>query len=440
MKKWWWIIGISFGLLIVIAIGLRVSGVIGGEKPGKTVETSLVKLKTITEIVAASGRIQPEIEVNISSDVSGEIIELPVKEGDFVEEGELLCRIRPDLFQANIDQLEARLLTEKARLEQTRANLIRAQAAFKQAEDLFNKKLISELDYISARSDHEALKSSLKASEYTVKNAEAALRQAQEELRQTFIRAPMSGTISKLSVEKGERVVGSIQMSGTEILRIARMEQMEVEVRVNENDIVKVATGDSTNVFVEAYPDRTIKGLITEIANSADVSGSGTNEQVTDYIVKVRISSVHNQEYASTPMMNVAAQENAEVQDALVLKPGMSATVDIMTETVLNVPAVPIQAVTIRDFNKDLPDSLQKKNDLLIPEEDLRRVVFVVRNDTAFRTEVKTGISDDAHMQILSGVDAGEKVVIGSYKTLSEELSHLDRIKEKDATNTEENG
>jgi HlyD family secretion protein len=229
-KTFIWIGGI-LGVIIALGLTLRFTGVIGNSDTGKEVETATAKLKTITQLVSASGKVQPEIEVIIRPDVSGEIIELAVKEGDFVREGDLLVRIKPDIYQAQIDNLNAALLTQKARLEQTRASLIQAEAAYKRDKQLYDKGLISEMEYIQSKSEWDAQKASFKASEYQIQSAEAQLRQAKEELQQTVIRAPQNGTVTGLGVEEGERVLGNAQMAGTEMMRVSLLDRMEVLVK-----------------------------------------------------------------------------------------------------------------------------------------------------------------------------------------------------------------
>lgn len=436
-------IGGTLGVIIVLGLVLRFTGVIGNTDVGITVETSTVKLKTITQLVSASGKVQPEIEVIIRPDVSGEIIELAVKEGDFVREGDLLVRIKPDIYQAQIDNLNAALLTQKARMEQTRATLIQAEAAHKRDKTLFDKGLISEMEYIQSKSNWDSQKASLKASEYQIQSAEAQLRQAKEELEQTVIRAPQDGTITGLGVEAGERVLGNSQMAGTEMMRVSLLDRMEVLVEVNENDIVNVSYADTARIEVDAYPERMFEGVVTEIANSAQIMGGGTNEQVTNYQVKVRIVTPHNLDSSPEQMVRKKAYEDPEQMFVPKFRPGMSATVDVETQTAVNVVSVPIQAVTVRDFAKDkktekakedsadiiLASAQDQDDDLMVKDEDIRKVVFVVENGIAKRRAVETGISDNTHLQILSGLSAGEEVVIGSYRTLSTVLKDGDKVK-----------
>lgn len=436
-------IGGTLGAIIIVGLILRFTGVIGGTESGQQVETTTAKLKTITQLVSASGKVQPEIEVIIRPDVSGEIIELAVKEGDFVRQGDLLVRIKPDIYQAQIDNLNAALLTQKARLEQTKASLIRAEAAFQRDKKLFEKDLISEMDYIQSKSEYESQQASLKAAEYQIESAEAQLRQAKEELEQTVIRAPQNGTITGLAVEEGERVLGNAQMAGTEMMRVSLLDRMEVLVEVNENDIVNVDLGDTTRIEVDAYPERRFNGIVTEIANSAQITGSGTNEQVTNYEVKVRITTPHNLDSSAEKLVLSETSEDPDKMFTPNFRPGMSATVDIETQTAVNVVSIPIQSVTVRDFAKDKPaksDTTTKSESAeimlasnqsdgnIIKEEDFRKVVFIVEDGKAVRRQVETGISDNTHIQILSGLEAGEEVVTGSYRTLSNLLNDGDKV------------
>lgn len=430
------------GLIVVLAVTAVVAksfGWIDGEPSAKEVEATEAKLKTITQIVSASGKLQPEVEVILRPEVSGEIIELPIKEGDYVKEGELLLRIKPDIYQARIDETNAMLLTQKARLEQARASLLEAESVFEQNKQLFKKDAISETEYVQSKTNYEAQKANFEAARYQVQSNEAQLEQAKEELEKTIIRSPRDGTISKLAVESGERVLGNTQSVGTELLRIAKMDQMEIQVQVNENDIVNVSVEDTSNIEVDAYPEREFTGIVTEIANSAEITGEGTNEQVTNYEVKIRVATPHNLDMVGDE--ELVQERSVEMTgDGFIpsFKPGMSATVDIETETVRNVVSVPIQAVTIRDFAGDADrsqktdtasaDTADVNEDMIIPKEDLRKVVFVVDDGKAKRKEVKTGISDNTHIQILSGVETGEQVVTGSYRMLSRDLSDGDKV------------
>ena len=429
-------------IIMVTLFALKQFGVIGDSNSDIEVETAFTKYASITQKVSASGNIQPEVEVIIRPDVSGEIIELAVQEGDFVREGDLLVRIKPDIYQARIDNLNAALLTQKARMEQTRAALIQAEATYIRDKELFEKELISELQFIQSTSNWESQKASLKAAEYQIESAQAQLRQAQEELEQTVIRAPQNGTVTGLTVEAGERVLGNAQMAGTEMMRVSLLDRMEVEVDVNENDIVNVSISDTARIEVDAYPNRLFNGVVTEIANSARVTGAGTNQQITNYKVKVRIVTPHNLGKGGSQLQAIVAEEVTDLLPTPNFKPGMSASVDIETDTASDVVSVPIQAVTVRDFSLDKPatsnDSESNEGEsneadasfasLKVKEQDIRKVVFVVENGIAVRKEVETGISDNANIQISKGLDVGQEIVIGSYRTLSRTLKNNDKV------------
>lgn len=429
-------------IIMITLFALKQFGVIGDSNSDIEVETAFTKYASITQKVSASGNIQPEVEVIIRPDVSGEIIELAVQEGDFVREGDLLVRIKPDIYQARIDNLNAALLTQKARMEQTRAALIQAEATYIRDKELFEKELISELQFIQSTSNWESQKASLKAAEYQIESAQAQLRQAQEELEQTVIRAPQNGTVTGLTVEAGERVLGNAQMAGTEMMRVSLLDRMEVEVDVNENDIVNVSISDTARIEVDAYPNRLFNGVVTEIANSARVTGAGTNQQITNYKVKVRIVTPHNLGQGGSQLQAIVAEEVTVLLPTPNFKPGMSASVDIETDTASDVVSVPIQAVTVRDFSLDKPatsnDSISNEGEsneadasfasLKVKEQDIRKVVFVVENGIAVRKEVETGISDNANIQISKGLDVGQEIVIGSYRTLSRTLKNNDKV------------
>ncbi len=427
---------VIIGVVVFLGAGAvlaRSMGWISSGEVGVPVETAEAERKTITQLVSASGKIQPEVEVILRPEVSGEIIELPVKEGDYVLKGELLLRIKPDIYQARIDEINASLLTQKARLEQARASLLEAESVFRQKDQLFRRDAISEAEHVQAQTALDVQKANFKASEYQVQSIEAQLEQAREELQKTIIRSPREGTISHLAVEVGERVLGNTQSIGTELMRIAKMDQMEVLVQVNENDIVNVTVGDTANIELDAYPERVFRGMVTEIANSAEVSGTGTAEQVTNYEVKVRVTTPHNLDRTGgTDFARRQSPEVPEGEPSPDFKPGMSATVDVEANTVYHVTAVPIQAVTVRNFsgdNQSTPDSVTTEGgDPAEPGEELRKVVFVVNDNIVARREVETGISDNTHIQLLSGVEEGEQIVIGSYRILSQELEDGDKV------------
>lgn len=451
-KKLLWVVGGLIILLVILGVVGRVTGIFGAHGNAASVETAEAEIRTITQVVTASGKVQPEMEVQISPDVSGEIIELPVKEGDVVDRGVLLARIKPDFYLTQVEQADAGVLQAKASLAQRRADLMNAESELTRQSDLFAKNAISKSELERAETQFEVAKAALEGAEYAVRSAEARLREAQEQVRKTAIYAPMSGTISKLDVELGERVVGTSQMAGTEMMRIARLDQMEVEVEVNENEIVHVVVGDSAAIEVDAYPERLFKGVVTEIANSARVAGAGTQEQVTEFPVKIRILDSHNVDTAATGGHVVTEHEVPSPSNGIAqFRPGMSGTVDIFTETVFDVVAVPIQAVTVRDFTKvrreDADDesagkgeegdasSEGEENDeraAPAPAEDLRRVVFLVEDGRANMREVETGISDDTHIEVRSGLAGGETVIIGPYRAVSRTLEPGDAVKTDD--------
>lgn len=437
-----YVIGLIIVLVLLGAIGFA-TGVLGGGGDGVSVEVAEAQRRDITQVVTAFGRVQPEVEVTISPDVSGEIIELPVAEGDAVERGELLAVIQPEFYTARVQQAEAGVSQARASLAERKADLQQAELEYERQQKLYDREVISESDLQQAQTAYEAAQSRYEASQYQVESTQAQLSEANEQLSKTRIYAPMSGTVSKLDVELGERVVGTSQMAGTEMMRIARLDQMELEVDVNENDVVNVALQDSASIAVDAYPERSFAGAVTEIANSARVTGQGTQEQVTNFPVKVRLLA--GAAGSTVAEGQPAGVENAEVpapRDAVpVFRPGMSGTVDIFTQTVRDVVAVPIQAVTVRDFNRVRADTAEAESTdtaegdgaaeelgneegrPALAEEDLRKVVFVVDEaGEAQMVEVQTGISDDTHIQITAGLAGGERVIIGPYRAVSREL------------------
>lgn len=427
-------------LVIVGVIGASALGLFGSSEHETPVTTEKAEKRTITQLVSASGRIQPEVEVIIRPDVSGEIIELNVREGDFVREGDLLLRIKPDIYQAQIDELNAMLLTQQARLEQARAAMLQSEIEYLRTKQLYEREMVSELDYLSANNNFEGQKANVRAAEFQIESARAQLRRSQEELEQTVIRSPKDGTISRLSVERGERVLGNAQTAGTEMMRIARLDLMEVIVDVNENQIMNVSTGDTARIEVDSYPNRHFEGVVTEIANSADISGSAA-DQVTNYKVKIRITTPHNLDQGGRELIALSGSERPESDFVPSFKPGMSGTVDILTHTVYNAVSVPIQAVTVRDFSRDpQPEEAEAHTELVADQrssnanrrgsrEDFRRVVFINDNGVAKRVEVEIGISDNNYMEIIHGLSEGDEVVTGSFRILSRELNNGDHIR-----------
>ena len=435
-NKWIWYLSGGVVLLIFFVIIGKSPGWIGNEV---TIKVSVAKAdkKNIVESVSANGKIQPEVEVKISSDVSGEIKELYVKEGDSVLAGKLLARIDPELYQSALDRSEATLNNSRANLANSKARQLQSEAKFIEIEaqyirnkKMYEQKLISDAEmetsrsvYSSSKADVEAAKQSVMGAEYTVKSLEASLREAKKNLSRTEIFAPVNGIVSKLNVEKGERVVGTSQMAGTEMMRIANLNDMEVSVDVNENDIVKVSLGDTVVIDVDAYTNRKFKGLVTEVANSATTTTATTSDQVTNFVVKIRIL---RSSYADL------LEKGGKKHD--VFRPGMSASVEVQTEIVRDVIAVPIEAVTIR--SKSELDSTNVKSTKKaqsktgeIKKDDEAEVVFVCVNDVITIKQVKTGIQDDKFIQILSGINEHDEIVIGPYSAISKTLKVGDKVK-----------
>ncbi|MEO0858074.1 MAG: efflux RND transporter periplasmic adaptor subunit [Bacteroidota bacterium] len=413
-------------LILVVAIGAA-TGNLGGGSSGMEVETAEAQVRTVTQTVTASGKVQPEIEVKIASDVSGEIIRLTVEEGDRVERGQLLVQVQPEVYITQRDQARAGLLQAQADSARAAAELIRARTELDRQEALFERQAVSDADLVAARASADVAKANLDAASFRTESSRAILSQAATELRRTSIYAPMSGTVSQLNVEEGERVVGTAQFDGTELMRIAELDQMLLEVDINENDIVNIALADTARVEIDAYPEQPFQGIVTQIANSARVEGAGTQEQITNFPVEVRIVSDDGRALVATPPGEAPPAPSTQ------LRPGMSGTVDVFTETTPSAIVVPIQAVTVRDYNnleradeEEDADEEDAENDSIntfeVVEEDLRRVVFVVRDGKAEIVEVETGIADDTYIEIRSGLQAGEQVITGPFRALRTEL------------------
>lgn len=386
---------IIFSVIGLLVIALAVVVFLGSRKePVITVQVEKVQHRTITQVVTATGKIQPEVQVKITPEVSGEIVALPVKEGQRVRKGEVLMKIKPDFYLAQRDQYAAGLLQAKAALS-------KSEPEFRRMEALFTKGLVSESEFDVARASYEANKASYA-------QATASLNQANESLRKTTVVAPMDGTVSQLNSELGERVLGTVQFQGTDVMTIADLARMEARVDVSENDVILVSVGDTARIEVDAFPDRKVTAIVYEIANTATSRGLGTQEEVTNFEVKMRIV-------------------NADIQ----LRPGMSMTADIMTETKANVLAVPIQSVTtrmpkveVREGEGDgqsgavMAAGAPKKKEESKPKE----IVFVVEDGVAKAMPVKRGISDDSYMEIAEGLKKDVQVVSGSYKAINREL------------------
>lgn len=411
------------GFIVVLAVlGVigSMAGWFGNGDRNMPVEMQAVEQRDITRVVTAFGRIQPEVEVKISPDVSGEIVELNVQEGDYVQQGDLLAGIRPDFYASQVDQAEASLKQAQATLAQRRADLRQAEAELKRQQQLHEREVSSGADLESAQTTYDVAEATYQAAQYSVESAQARLKEAGDELSKTRIFAPMDGTVSMLEIELGERVVGTMQQAGTEMMRIARLDRMEIEVDVNENDVVNVSMNDTARVEVDAHPDRLFAGLVTEIANSARISGEGTQEQVTNFPVKIRLTDAENiidAENGSNGDRTIPEHgEELASPRSLVFRPGMSGTVEIFTQQVQDAISVPIQAVTVRERSADDRD-----------EDDngsMQQVIFVVGPENrAEMIEVETGIADDTYIEIRSGLTGSERVITGPYQAVSRELT-----------------
>lgn len=390
----------GIGVVLVVLVLLVI---LGSKKEAVVrVQTEKVSLRTLTQTVTASGKIQPEIQVTISPEVSGEIIALPVREGQKVEKGNLLLKIKPDIYIARREQFEAAMKSAKANLE-------RSESENKRAEDLYAKGLISDADLEAARTLYH-----VNTAQY--EQAQAALNQATEDMNKTTVYSPMKGTVSQLNSELGERVLGTQQFQGTNVMTIADLSRMEARVDVDENDVVLITLGDTARIEVDAYPDKKLTGVIYEIAKTATTKGLGTQQEVTNFQVKIRI-----------------LDKNME------LLPGMSVTVDIETETHRNVLSVPIQSVTTRLPKEEKKEGEEGEEGEAIAQERSNgknkkekkpvEVIFVVDNGVAKKVSVKRGISDDNHVEILEGISEGAEVVSGSYRAINRDLEDGSKVK-----------
>ena len=407
MKNKKLIITLSVLGIIVLLIVLKKTGAVGSDT-AVTVEIAKAAKRTIVETITASGKIKPQTQVKISPEVSGEIIDINVKEGQKVKEGDLLVKIKPDIYvsaleraKASLNSAKANLANAQARLQQSKAQLIQAEKNYKRYKKLFEEKAVSEADFDNAetqyetqKADYEAAKQSLEGAKFSVMSAEASVKEAAENLRKTTIYAPMSGTVSKLNVEKGERVVGTAQMAGTELLTIADMDKMEVEVDVNENDIIRITPGDTATIEVDAYLNHPFKGVVTEVANSSNNTGLSA-DKVTTFTVKILILK---ESYADLL--------EGKPDGFYPLRPGMSASVEIKTQVANGVVSVPIESVVTRTDSAD--------NDY--------EAVFVYDKGKVCERKVFTGIQDDNYIEIKKGVKEGEQVVTGPFEILNKIL------------------
>lgn len=407
-KKKFFIFG-GLGLLVVIILLLVVFG--GDKENIVSVQTEKVEKRTITQVVSATGKINPVYQVMISAEATGEIVYLGVKEGDVVRKGQLLVRIKPDIYEAQRNNTAARLDQSKASLSSTKAQLDKVESDYKRVQGLFQKKLASDSELETAKSAYLQTLGSYESQKSFVVQSEAALKEANETLNKTYVYAPMNGTISKLSVELAQRVLGSNFSPGTEILTVADLSQMEARVDVDENDVVLISVGDESKVKVDAFGDKEFKGKVTQIGNSAVSRGLGTQDEVVNFQVRVLIEDPDKQ-----------------------LRPGMSCDADVKTETKTDVMAVPIQSVTARmdkpmmKESGDREDQPQEEKPKTGKANKAKEVVFLSNDNKAKMVEVKTGISDDTYIEIQSGLKGGEDVITGPYKAISKELEEGTKI------------
>jgi HlyD family secretion protein len=419
-KRVWFILG-AVALIVVLIIAGN-----GGKEELTPVSAEFPVRKTITESIPANGKIQPVVEVKISPDVSGEIVELHVKEGDHVAAGQLLLKIKQDYYLSGRDRAAAQLNAMKAQFAQAEAQYVQTELSFRRTQTLYAQQVVSEADFETAQAKFDIDRRQVEAARYNVKSAEAALKEAEENLVKTTIYAPMDGIVSSLSVERGERVVGTSQMAGTEMLRIANLNEMEVLVDVNENDIIRVKLNDTAIIEVDAYPTRKFKGLVTQIANSSkNGTTATTSDQVTNFEVNIFILP--------------ASYDDLLTNAAIPFRPGMSAAVYIQTETHSDVLAIPIQCVTTRtDIVSPAQDSAAKASAAAaaksVAGETYVERVFVVQGDqTVKAVEVTTGIQDNTHIEVTSGLTDSLKVVSGPYNAIAKRLKDGAKIKVSDA-------
>jgi HlyD family secretion protein len=425
---------IGIGTLIVLSI----VGAIVASKREKPIPVTTEKAtkRTIVQLVSATGKVQPETEVKISPEVAGEIIELPVIDGAQVNKGDLLVKVRPDSYKALLEQQEAAISAARATNLQQKATMMKTEQDLKRADDMYNKKTISIQEYNTAQAAYDVAKNTFESSLHEIERAQAGSSQARDQLSKTTIYSPIDGTVTILNSKLGERIVATNQFAGTEVMRVADLGHMEARVDVNENDVVNVKIGDKANVKVDAYGDRKFHGTVYQIANTGTTTGAGTQEEVTNFQVKIRIDD----------------------RDVL-LRPGLSCTADIETDMVKDVVAVPMQAVTIRTGDSNLsPEEIEKKKQKLAQRdksdnsaelvnerqekatqkeerEKLAKVVFLKKGNKAQLIKVTTGIADDTYMEIKSGVQPGDEVISGSYSAISRKLKEGAKVTyDKEAT------
>jgi len=424
---------ISLGAIILLLIVLKVAGVIG--KPQKTqVATEKAADRDINESVSASGKIKPHVEVKISPEVSGEVVELPIKEGDVVKKGQLLCKIRPDILKSGYDRAVASYNTQKASVGNSSQMLKQAEATFenqasiyKRDQTLYNNKVLTAAEFDAAKASYEGAKAALEAakqnvigSTYGLAQSQASVKEAQDNLAKTTIYSPVDGVVSKLSIQIGERVLGTQQFAGTEIMTISDLSMLDVNVDVNENDINRIKLGDSSKIDVDAFYGKTFGGKVIEIGSSANVVGTNA-DQVTNFTVKVRISP---ESYKGLLVKTASNQ--------VPFRPGLTATVEINTNHTHSL-SVPIQSVTTRQEKKD-STGVKKDEDKSKPaiSQPVKEYVFVYKAGKVKQVQVTTGIQDDTNIQVLSGLQSGDEVVSAPFATISKLLTNNMEVEKVD--------
>ena len=418
------IVLIATALLIVLLVVAKKSGWIGKESTTE-VEVAESFRTDIIEIVTASGKIQPELEVKISPEVSGEIVALDIQEGDAVTEGQLLLRINPDIYEAAVNRTQAAVNSTRSSVAQAKAQFLELDKNHKRNEGLFTKGAISQQEFDASLRAFQVAQLGVESSEFQLKSAQANLKEARDNLNRTTIYSPTSGTVSMLNVEAGERVVGTAQMAGTELLRVADLTQMEVLVEVNENDIVRVALNDTARIEVDAFLGEQFKGVVTQIANSANLMAAGV-DQVTNFEVKVRI------------LPESYAHLSPKGSSISPLRPGMTASVEIETDKQAQILVVPIQAVTLRDDTASGRSARERREES--GRADEMEVVFLENNGIARIQVVETGIQDDKNIHITSGLEDGQTIIIGPYSAVSKTLNSGDAVTAKNAEGSKKVG
>lgn len=408
-KKLFWILGLLLIVLIVIAVMIS-----SKKEPMIEVQTEKIQRRNITQVVTATGKIQSETEVNISAEISGEIISLPFKEGDFVKKNDLIVKIKQEAYAPQIQQQEAAIEVAESNLKTNQVTLRKYELELKRIKELFNKGLASEAELDLAQNNYDQTLAIINSNEAQINQQRTGMSQIKYDLSKTTIYSPIDGTVTQLNNETGEKVLGTISNQGSNIMTISDLTKMECQVEVGETDVTFVKIGDSAKIKIDAFPDKEFTGYVYEIANTATTSGMGTQDEVVNFIVKIRI-----------------------INDKFELRPGMSCTVDILVQTKENVLSVPIQSVTTRE-ESEMNNMMQKEeNENLTTESEQKaskklkpkEIVFFVDNGIAKKEEVKTGISDDTYIEIIEGVQEGQEVIKGSFKAINKELEDGSKIK-----------